>query len=91
MKVYICQLFLVFPPPPPIPATDLSSLSTEELEAMAGQERENLEARIRCLRNIQTMLDGAIMQMQQYSSLIASRNINVTNQSTTKIQKPNHE
>ncbi|GFQ87538.1 e3 ubiquitin-protein ligase synoviolin [Trichonephila clavata] len=78
-----------FPPPPPIPATDLSSLSVEELEAMAGQERENLEARIRCLRNIQTMLDGAIMQMQQYSSLIASRNINVnTSQSTTKNSNP---
>ncbi|GFY55546.1 e3 ubiquitin-protein ligase synoviolin [Trichonephila inaurata madagascariensis] len=78
-----------FPPPPPIPATDLSSLSAEELEAMAGQERENLEARIRCLRNIQTMLDGAIMQMQQYSSLIASRNINVnTSQSTTKNSNP---
>ncbi|GBM56978.1 E3 ubiquitin-protein ligase synoviolin [Araneus ventricosus] len=77
------------PPPPPIPATDLSSFSLEELEAMAGQERENLEARIRCLRNIQTMLDGAIMQMQQYSALISSRNINVnTSQSTTKNSNP---
>ncbi|GIY89533.1 RING-type E3 ubiquitin transferase [Caerostris extrusa] len=53
------------------------------------KKEKNLEARIRCLRNIQTMLDGAIMQMQQYSSLIASRNINVnTNQSTTKNSNP---
>lgn len=70
--------FSVFPPPPPIPATNLSSLSMEELEVMAGQERENLEARIRCLRSIQTMLDGAIMQMQQYSALISSRYLSLS-------------
>ncbi|KAF8766747.1 E3 ubiquitin-protein ligase synoviolin-like [Argiope bruennichi] len=77
------------PPPPPIPATDLGSFSMEELEALAGQERENLEARIRCLRNIQSMLDGAILQMQQYSTLISSRNLNTnTSQSTAKNSNP---
>lgn len=65
-------IILVLPPPPPIPAADLSSLTLEELQALEGQERENIEARIRCLRNIQTLLDGAVMQMQQYSSIIAS-------------------
>lgn len=81
MPPFPCMPFL-FPPPPPIPATDLSSLSMEELHAMEGQERDNLEARIRCLRNIQTMLDGAVMQMQQYSSVVASlRTVNTSSTS----------
>lgn len=66
--------FLPFfiPPPPPAPATDLRRLSLEELQNMEGHERENVEARIQCLRNIQTLLDAAVMQMQQYSTLVAS-------------------
>lgn len=73
----------LLPPPPPIPAADLSSLSPEELQALEGQERENIEARIRCLRNIQTLLDGAVMQMQQYSSIVASlRTVNVNSTSS---------
>ncbi|KAG8177349.1 hypothetical protein JTE90_020989 [Oedothorax gibbosus] len=81
-----------FPPPPPLPTTDLSSLSVDELAAMEGQERENIESRIRCLRNIQTMLDGAVTQMQQYSSLLASmRTVNVgaaSQNSTAKNSNP---
>ncbi|XP_023217049.1 E3 ubiquitin-protein ligase synoviolin A-like isoform X2 [Centruroides sculpturatus] len=66
--------FLPFfiPPPPPAPATDLKRLSLEELQNMEGHERENVEARIQCLRNIQTLLDAAVLQMQQYSTLVAS-------------------
>ncbi|XP_054712103.1 LOW QUALITY PROTEIN: E3 ubiquitin-protein ligase synoviolin-like [Uloborus diversus] len=80
----------LLPPPPPIPATDLSSLSTDELLALAGQERENLEARIRCLRNIQTLLDGAVMQMQQYNSVVASlRTVNVNSPNQTTAKNPN--
>ncbi|UYV64856.1 SYVN1 [Cordylochernes scorpioides] len=58
------------PPPPPSP--ELRSLSEDELRAMEGQERAHLEARIRCLRNIQTLLDAATLQMQQYSTLVAA-------------------
>lgn len=50
----------LFPPfpfmpflPPPMPPQNLTSLSPEELQRMEGNERENVEARIQCLRNIQ--------------------------------------
>lgn len=42
-----------FMPPPPMPPQNLTSLSPEELQRMEGNERENVEARIQCLRNIQ--------------------------------------
>lgn len=78
--------FLI-PPPPLLPANDLSSLSMEELQAMEGQERQNVEARIQCLRQIQTLLDAAVMQMQQYSSVVASlRTVPSTNE--TKETQP---
>lgn len=45
--------FVPFLPPPPMPPQNFASLSTEELQRMEGNERENVEARIQCLRNIQ--------------------------------------
>lgn len=45
--------FVPFMPPPPMPPQNLSTLSAEELQRMEGTERENVEARIQCLRNIQ--------------------------------------
>lgn len=38
---------------------------------MEGQERRHLEARIRVLRDIQTLLDAAVLQMNQYGVLVA--------------------
>lgn len=61
----------VLPPPPPVPPEGLESLSAEELNAMEGQERDKVAARIRCLRNIQTLLDAAVLQLQQYSTTVA--------------------
>lgn len=84
---------ILLPPPPPIPAADLSSLSLDELHALEGQERENIEARIRCLRNIQTLLDAAVMQMHQYSSIIGSLrtvNTNSANQASASANSSNH-
>uniref|UniRef100_A0A131XEV5 RING-type E3 ubiquitin transferase n=1 Tax=Hyalomma excavatum TaxID=257692 RepID=A0A131XEV5_9ACAR len=62
---------LLLPPPPPIPPEGLEALSAEELNAMEGQEREQVAARIRVLRNIQTLLDAAVLQLQQYSTAVA--------------------
>lgn len=62
-------------PPMPTPPDDLGGLSEEELRAMEGTERRHLEARVRCLRNIQTLLDAAVMQMQQYSTLVATLSV----------------
>lgn len=54
---------------------------------MEGNERANVEARIKCLRNIQVLLDAAVMEMQQYSSVVSqldasSRRSNPTANST---------
>merc|ERR1712004_883590 len=57
--------------PPPMPPQDFSGLTEDELKAMEGHERANVEARIKCLRNIQVLLDAAVMEMQQYSSVVS--------------------
>lgn len=57
--------------PPPLPPQNFSGLTDEELRAMEGHERANVEARIKCLRNIQVLLDAAVMEMQQYSSVVS--------------------
>lgn len=62
-----------FPPAPPMfnsPNMDLSALSVEQLRDMEGQERENVEARIRVLRNVHSLLDTVIVQLDQYSNVI---------------------
>ncbi|CAG2117171.1 unnamed protein product [Medioppia subpectinata] len=56
-------------PPMPTPPPDLSRLSLEELRALEGNERQNIEARIRCLRNVQTLVEAALLQLQQYNTV----------------------
>jgi len=63
--------------PPPLPPTNFSGLSDAELNQMEGQERSNVEARIKCLKNIQVLLDAAVMEMQQYSAVVARCNTTV--------------
>ncbi|XP_034485735.1 E3 ubiquitin-protein ligase HRD1 [Drosophila innubila] len=57
-------------PPPPMPL-DLSRFSDEELLAMEGTQRKNIEERLKMLRNIMLMLDSANILMQQYQGLMA--------------------
>lgn len=57
--------------PPPVPPADFSGLTEEELRAMEGEERENLEARVQCLRNIHTLLDAAMLQIHQYTAVVS--------------------
>ena len=62
-----------FPPGPPMfnpPNMDLSALSVEQLTELEGQERENVEARIKVLRNVHSLLDAVIVQLNQYSTVI---------------------
>merc|ERR1719300_903245 len=66
--------FLPFTVPPPQPPPNFSGLSDAELEEMEGRERSNVEARIKCLRNIQVLLDAAVMEMQQYSAVVSRIN-----------------
>ena len=56
--------------PPPLPPADFTGLSDDELRRMEGETRDSVEARVHCLRNIQTLLDAAVIQMQQYSTLV---------------------
>ncbi|XP_035825186.1 E3 ubiquitin-protein ligase synoviolin B isoform X2 [Aplysia californica] len=53
-------------PPPPVP---MSGLSEEELRAMEGVERGNVEARVQWLRDIQALLDGAMLLIGQYNTV----------------------
>jgi len=69
--------FMPFTVPPPQPPPNFTGMSEAELREMEGTERTNIEARIRCLRNIQVLLDAAVMEMQQYSTVVARHNITV--------------
>ena len=60
--------------PPPMPPPNFSGLTTEELKTMEGNERENIEARVKCLRNVQVLLDAAVMEMQQYTLVVSKLN-----------------
>lgn len=65
MKMMILFPFLGFPPPP-IPS---AGLSEDELRVMEGIERSNIEARIQWLRDIQALLDGAMVLINQYNNV----------------------
>lgn len=55
----------------PRPPSNLSELSTEDLRRIEGQERENVEARIQWLRDIQALMDGAMVMINQYNTVAA--------------------
>ncbi|XP_057315015.1 E3 ubiquitin-protein ligase synoviolin B-like isoform X2 [Hydractinia symbiolongicarpus] len=58
--------------PPPPPFMYLSTLSLEQLHQMEGQERENVESRVRLLRNVHSLLDSVIVQLNQYSQVVTT-------------------
>ncbi|XP_068117525.1 E3 ubiquitin-protein ligase synoviolin [Hyperolius riggenbachi] len=66
----------IFPPfglpPMPMPPAGFAGLTDEELRAMEGHERQNLEARLQCLQNIHTLLDAAMLQINQYLTVLAT-------------------
>ncbi|XP_071079324.1 E3 ubiquitin-protein ligase synoviolin A-like [Haliotis cracherodii] len=49
--------------------SNMAGLTAEELKTMEGQERENVEARIQWLRDIQALLDGAMVLINQYNQV----------------------
>ena len=84
--------------PPPMPPPNFSGLTTEELRTMEGNERENIEARVKCLRNVQVLLDAAVMEMQQYTLVVSrlntttadSRNLRDNDASNTNAKSTNN-
>ncbi|XP_049691610.1 E3 ubiquitin-protein ligase synoviolin isoform X1 [Accipiter gentilis] len=59
-------------PPMPVPPAGFAGLTEEELRAMEGHDRQNLEARLQCLQNIHTLLDAAMVQINQYLTVLAT-------------------
>ena len=59
------------------------SLTDEQLRAMEGEQRNALEARVRGLENIRTLLDAATVHMQQYLSPFPSSSVNQPPASTS--------
>ncbi|XP_042203219.1 E3 ubiquitin-protein ligase synoviolin-like [Homarus americanus] len=57
-------------------------MTEDEVRQLEGNERQHVEARIQVLRNIQTLLDAAVVQMNQYASIVASLDTN--NQTNTR-------
>ncbi|KAG8314133.1 E3 ubiquitin-protein ligase synoviolin [Homalodisca vitripennis] len=64
--------FMPFNVPPPMPPADLAGLSPEQLRQMEEANREGVEARLRCLHNIQLLLDTSVLMMQQYTAAAAA-------------------
>ncbi|KAH8332875.1 hypothetical protein KR074_012350 [Drosophila pseudoananassae] len=65
-----------FVPPPPMPL-DLTKFTDDELRAMEGHQRENIEQRLKLLQNINLMLDSAGVMMTQYQNLAARLQLSV--------------
>ncbi|XP_023415376.1 E3 ubiquitin-protein ligase synoviolin isoform X4 [Loxodonta africana] len=59
-------------PPMPVPPAGFAGLTPEELRALEGHERQHLEARLQSLRNIHTLLDAAMLQINQYLTVLSS-------------------
>ncbi|CAD5226135.1 unnamed protein product [Bursaphelenchus okinawaensis] len=60
----------VFPTPHPFPAPpSYSGLNAVELAELEGQSRAAMEARLQALYNINTLLEAATLQFQQYLSV----------------------
>ncbi|KAJ6636819.1 E3 ubiquitin-protein ligase HRD1 [Pseudolycoriella hygida] len=77
--------FPMMPPfmmPPPMPP-NLDTLTEEELKLLEGNEKKNVEARIKLLRNVQLMLDASFALMNQYSAISANLVANETNVAAT--------
>ena len=49
--------------PIPTPPPNFAGMTMDELRRLEGRERDNVEARIQALRNIQTLLDAAVVQV----------------------------
>lgn len=60
------------PPQMPVPPPNFAGMTIEELRAMEGNERRAVEARIQCLRDIQTLLNAAMLQLHQYDNVVGA-------------------
>ncbi|XP_061165270.1 E3 ubiquitin-protein ligase synoviolin-like [Saccostrea echinata] len=75
----------------PRPPSNLSELSTEDLRKIEGQERENVEARIQWLRDIQALMDGAMVMINQYNTVAAQLSTPVINTNVSSANRSKEE
>ncbi len=50
----------------------LKDLSTEQLQQLEGMERANVEARLAVLRDVQKLLDSAVLRLNQYTAVMST-------------------
>ena len=50
-------------------------MSEEAIRAMEGTELAHVQARIQCLRNVRTLLDASMIQMQQYMNIVSTQRL----------------
>ncbi|KAH9393356.1 E3 ubiquitin-protein ligase synoviolin [Tyrophagus putrescentiae] len=57
---------------PQLPANEalLQGLSDQELRLLEGSERRNIEARLKCLMEVKTLIDSATSRLQQYHTAL---------------------
>ncbi|KAI6190580.1 RING-type E3 ubiquitin transferase [Aphelenchoides bicaudatus] len=80
---------LAFPTPYPFPEpATYAGLSDIELAQMEGRERAACEARLQALRNVQTLLDAASLQFQQYLATAPSVSLQPTNNTPSSSTNP---
>ncbi|CAF2453375.1 unnamed protein product [Rotaria sp. Silwood2] len=60
-------------PPPPLPPLNFTGMTDEAIRAMEGIELAHVQARIQCLRNVRTLLDASMIQMQQYMNIVSTQ------------------
>jgi hypothetical protein len=48
-------------------------MSEEAIRAMEGTELAHVQSRIQCLRNVRTLLDASMIQMQQYMNIVSTQ------------------
>ena len=59
--------------PPPLPPVNFTGMSEEAIRAMEGIELAHVQARVQCLRNVRTLLDASMIQMQQYMNIVSTQ------------------
>ncbi|CAF5126022.1 unnamed protein product, partial [Rotaria magnacalcarata] len=60
-------------PPPPLPPLNFAGMSEVAIRAMEGTELAHVQTRIQCLRNVRSLLDASIIQMEQYMNIVSTQ------------------
>lgn len=68
----------------------LQGLSDQELRLLEGSERQNIEARLKCLMEVKTLINAATLRLQQYNNLLihTQRGVSVSTQTDALPESP---